>query len=420
MKKTVKRLIALAAACTMMLACACAVSPQKSPQLSDSAVNLTDNLTANPVTGKKTDDAFYGSQLEFSVELFKRANAQKGENVLVSPASVMLALAMTANGADKETLSQMEDVLGLPIGELNKYLYQVYFADKKNDKALKVADSIWIKNTEDLVVGNDFLQTNKDYYNAEIYKALFDQSTVDDINNWCSAHTDGMIKKIMDNIQSEDVMHLINAVCFNAEWKEKYEDGKILDEKFTDENGKKTDIKLMYSKEKTYLKTDNASGFRKQYEGGYSFVAMLPDEGIKLSDFVGSLTADKVSEFLKSGVFAEVCAAIPEFSSDYDIKLNDALIDMGMPDAFDSAKADLLKLGKMKTGENLFIAFVNHFTHIEVDKNGTRAAAVTDVGVVLTAIGPNYDVILDRPFVYMIVDDATDLPVFIGTVTNIQ
>ena len=419
MKKITKRLIALAAAFALTLASACAVNPQNTPQLSGSSVNLTEKLTANPVTGKSADDAFKSSQLDFSVDLFKRVYAQKSENALVSPASVMLALAMTANGADKETLSQMEEVLGMPIDELNKYLYQVYFADKKNDKVLKVADSIWIRETDNLVVNDGFLQTDKDYHNAEIYKAPFDQSTVSDINNWCDIHTDGMIKKILDQIGDDEVMHLINAVCFDAEWAEKYDDDKIRDAQFTDESGKKTDIKLMHSKENTYLKTDNASGFRKQYKDGYSFVAMLPDKGVKLSDFVDSLTAEKISSFLNSGEHADVYAAIPEFSLDFNVELKESLIDMGMPDAFDGAKADLSRLGSMKTGENLAIGFVNHFTHIEVDKNGTRAAAVTDVGVNTTAIGMYYDVILDRPFVYMIMDDATDLPVFIGTVTNL-
>ena len=427
MFKLFKMVLAGFSAFAMLLAfTACAaVNEPRSVELSDKSVSLTAHLTANTVSGKDADKEFTDSQLEFAVELFKKVNAETGENVLVSPASVMLALAMTANGADNETLSQMENVLGMPIDELNKYLYQIYIAGKKDDEVLKIADSIWIRDSDEFTAYDEFLQTDKDYYDAEIYKAPFDQSTVDDINAWCSQHTDGMIEKILEKLYDDEIMHLINAVCFNGEWADAYEDRDIRDDKFTDESGKETTVKLMYSNEDLYLSGVDCSGFKKSYNGGYSFVAMLPDENIDLDEFVNSLTADKISAFLNSAIPANVYAAIPEFDYDFDLQLNDALISMGMAQAFDSDHADFTKLGECKRGENIYIGFVNHFTHIEVSREGTKAAAVTDVGIVRNTsfnpeAKPHREVILNRPFVYMIIDDSTNLPVFIGTLTNIN
>ena len=176
------------------------------------AADLMAGITGNKVQGKAADDRFIGNTADFSLELFKRSVAEK-ENSLVSPLSVLLALAMTANGADSETLAEMEmeAVLGKDISleDLNEYLYTYvkHLPSEKNSR-LSIANSIWFRDDENrFTVERDFLQKNADYYNAAAYKAPFDNQTLKDINTWVQEKTENMIDKILDEI-NEDGLYL--------------------------------------------------------------------------------------------------------------------------------------------------------------------------------------------------------------------
>ena len=136
----------------------------------------------------------------FAVSLFQKI-VSDDQNTLVSPLSVLCALAMTANGADSETLRQMEQVFGLTIGVLNNYLHaDLSSLPSGSNYKLSIANSIWLKDDKALTVGQDFLQTNADYYGASVYKAAFDEKSLRDINDWVKEKTDGMIPSILDSI----------------------------------------------------------------------------------------------------------------------------------------------------------------------------------------------------------------------------
>ena len=236
---------------------------------------------------------------DFAVRLFK-ASAGDGENTLISPLSVLIALSMTANGADGETLSQMENVLGMPISELNAWI-NVYMENlPEEDKyKLSLANSIWFRDTDTLTVKEDFLQTNADYYGAGIFKAPFDNTTLRDINKWVEDNTDGMIKDILDTIPGDSIMYLINALAFDAEWQKIYDEHQIREGQFTTENGEKRDVELMYSSENKYLEDDSATGFIKYYKDRkYAFAALLPNEGVSVSEYVESLDSEHLSSML--------------------------------------------------------------------------------------------------------------------------
>ena len=390
------------------------------------AADLMNGINAKKVSGKATDDAFIGSQAELAVKLFK-ASVEKSEknNVLISPLSIQLALAMTANGANGQTKEEMERLLGgnIPLKELNEYLYTYVNSLPSKEKCkLEIANSIWFRDDADrLHVEENFLQTNADYYGAQAYKEPFDQQTVKDINGWVNGHTDGMIREIIDEIDPFDVMYLINAIAFDAEWKTPYEKHNINNGIFYSLSGDERNVKMMYSDEYKYLGDDNATGFIRDYKDGkYAFAALLPNEGIDLYDYIASLTGEGLKETLDNAETEAVNAAIPKFSYDYSLLMNDVLAELGMPSAFDPGKANFYKMATSSVG-NIFIDCVLHKTFISVDEKGTKAAAITDVTTKDTAaMMPEREVILDRPFVYMIVDTATNLPVFIGTVTDIQ
>ena len=201
--------------------CACGNHP--SPQ-SVNRNNLTNNISAAEVSGKAADEAFITSGADFSIELFRQSvqtNTQP-DNVLISPQSVLSALAMTANGAGDSTRTEMESVLcnGMTIEEFNPYMYTYnQQLTDSDDVTFHMANSIWMKDDADaLQVKEDFLITDKTYYNADAYLAPFDESTVNDINNWVDTNTNGMIDSLLMEIPDQTVMYLITAgiICLLA------------------------------------------------------------------------------------------------------------------------------------------------------------------------------------------------------------
>ena len=385
--------------------------------------DLMKGVKARSVTGKNSDDAFVLAQTELALKLFKAsANESKNENVLISPLSILLALAMTANGADNETRAEMEALLGgdIPLEELNEYIYTYVNSLPSSEKAkLEIANSIWFKDSESFKANKDFLQTNADYYGAEIYKSSFDESTLNDINSWVSKNTDGMIKKIYDEIDPNSVMFLINALVFDAEWEKKYTENSSLYHEFTSINGESHEVKMMSSIEYKYLTSENATGVIKDYKGQkYSFAAILPDQGVNIYDYIASLSAEELSRILTDYDEVSVITKIPEYKYEYGIYMKKILSSLGMNHAF-GENADFSGISK---DTDLYLHDVIHKTAIEVSPNGTKAAATT--GVIARGWSddnkpkPIY-VTLDRPFVYMIIDNETNLPIFIGAVTDI-
>jgi len=382
------------------------------------ASDLMKDIPANDVKGKQSDDRFIANSASFSIELFKKS-VEKGKNTLISPVSVLRALAMTANGADNGTLKQMQTVLGkdIPIDELNEYLY--YYVKKlpNGDKAkLNIANSIWFRN--DLTVEKDFLQKNADYYKAAAFKSAFDDRMVNEINDWVKKNTDGLIDKILEQIPGDAVMYLINTLLFDAEWETMYSDDKVSKGDFTAYDGSKQKAMFMNSDEHAYLDDGNAVGFIKPYAYGYSFVALLPNEDVSIDDYIASMTGEGFMNLIKNKEFCAVNAYLPKFSVEYEINMNETLKAMGMPDAFAPDKADFTKISK---SGGLYIGEVRHKTYIEINERGTRAGAATIVDLRLTAAPDKPKVVrLDRPFIYAIIDDATNLPLFIGTVTSMN
>ena len=360
---------------------------------------------------------------DFAIRLFQSAN-ESGRNTLISPLSILCALSMTANGADGETLTQMENVLGMSREELNPYLRSYVNALQQDEKCkLHMANSIWFSDAEDFSVNRDFLQTNADYYGADLYRAPFNTRTLRDINRWVKNETDGMIPEILDRIPSDAVMYLVNALAFEAEWEEIYEKNQVRDGIFTREDGGKQTVPMMYKTERVkYLEDEKAKGFFKYYKGEkYAFVALLPNEGVSLSEYVNALDGASLYALLAESEAESVSTAIPKFEVGYTAELSEVLKGMGMPLAFDENHADFSGLGACKNG-NIFMSNVLHKTFIQVGEKGTRAGAATVIEMSKNCAdgGGMKEVILDRPFVYMLVDCENNIPFFIGTVTDLN
>ncbi len=386
------------------------------------AGDLSANVQPQSVTGKDADDTFCKAQTAFSLDLLqKTVSASGSKNMLISPYSVMQALAMTANGADGNTRTQMETALGgIALEDLNPYLY-TFRTQQPNDEFCKLttANSIWIRDDADRIsVFPEFLQTDADYYHANAYLVPFDDSTLEQINNWCNVSTDYMIPKVLDTIFPDEVMCLVNAVVFDAKWQSPFED-EPRPRDFTQADGSVKQAQMMYSEESAYLEAENATGFLKYYSGGrYAFAALLPEEGLSAEEYVAGLTADTLRDTLTNvDTQYTVNIGLPKFSYDFDTELSPTLQEMGMTDAFTFA-ANFSRIAATP----LAISRVIHKTHIDVDTEGTKAAAVTAVMMkdeCAPVISETKTVILDRPFVYMILDTETDVPVFMGILEEV-
>ncbi len=386
------------------------------------AKDLMEGIMPNTVNASDDLRTQNATVTDFAIRLFK-ASEENGKNTLISPLSVLCALAMTANGAKDETLQQMESVLGMTTEQMNLYLYSYMQNLPQGDKyKLNLANSIWFAEDEHFTVNKDFLQTNADYYKADVYKAPFDNQTCKDINSWVSEKTDKMIPEILDSIPADAVMYLVNALAFDAEWSEPYERNQIIDDVFTQADGTRQDATFMHSTEGVYLEDEKATGFMRYYKGDhYAFVAMLPNEGVSVSEYIASLNGESLNALLTKPQYTTVNSAIPKFETAYDVEMSKILQTMGMPNAFDPNKAAFEKLGTSTAG-NIYINRVLHKTFISVGEKGTKAGAATIVEIWENADeSPDpKEVYLDRPFVYMLVDCKNHIPFFIGTMTDIE
>ena len=360
---------------------------------------------------------------DFGVRLLQ-AVRESGKNTLISPVSILYALGMTMNGTAGETRAQMEETLGFSAEDLNIYLHSYKAALPTTDSKrvempkLNISNGIWFRDTEGLNVKPEFLQTNADYYGAEARKAPFTQATVDEINGWVSKNTDGMIPGIVNNLD-ETLMVLVNALCFDGKWDKEYEPEDVSDGVFTAASGAAQPAKYLNSNESWFYEDDSCLGVMKQYQGRqYAFVGLLPNEGITLDEFIGSLTGERLQNLLFNPQTGIVHTRIPKFEGSQEYELAEPLMEMGMADAFSSA-ADFSNMADYP----LHIGFVKHKTYILLDEHGTKAAAVTAVGMsggTGAAVEPRVvDVYLERPFVYLLIDMKTRLPLFIGTVESL-
>lgn len=387
--------------------------------LSLAGCGSTDTGLLEGVTPAGAGDAADAAQpaAEFTAKLFNEA--YDGGDALISPVSVLAAMAMTEAGARGDTLAQMEEAFGVD-AETMRLALSAYMGAVDGTEA-KMANSIWFRDDGTFEPDQDFLAGCASFAGADIFAREFNGAACREINSWVSEHTDGMIEDILDEIPSDAVMYLVNALAFEADWASEYQEHQVRDGVFHAEDGDKT-AQMMYGDEQTYLSGEGFTGFMKPYKGGrYAFAALLPDEGVGLDGLVSSLSGEALSSMLANAEGAAVETAMPSFSSEYDAELSGTLKALGMADAFDGERADFTGMGHSTLG-NIYINRVLHKTFIDVTPLGTRAGAATvvEMNTESAAIPPEEpkSVILDRPFLYMIVDTQYNIPLFIGAMTG--
>ena len=387
--------------------------------VSGGSTELTGGSSGSPAETKEPDDVMREAYETFAYRMLKAIPG--GETRMISPFSIYTALAMLDNGAEANTLAQIDSLLGLTETERNAYMaaWIRRLTESQEGAVFTNADSIWVKSALEKAVPKAFLDTCAQYYKAAVFSAAMDAGTVNDVNGWVKKNTMGMIDKIVDELSPATAMILINAIALDAKWWDPFlTDAIRTDYTFTKEDGTTAKVDMMFGEaDYGYLENELCSGFTKSYKGGeFKYVALLPKEGVTIAQLVDSLQPGVVKSLWENEKRGEVHIGLPKYEEEYSLLLNDVLKELGMTEAFDEYTAQFGRLVDPSV-TSVYVSKVLHKTFISVDNEGTKAAAVTAIVMdEATAIGPEniYRVVLDRPFVYMIVD-SEGMPIFLGT-----
>ena len=375
----------------------------------------------------KTDTKIVESSNKFGFKLFSEVlkKDQDQKNVFISPSSVAIALAMTYNGASGTTqlaIAKTLELQGLNLSEINSsYAAALKQLLENSDPKvqLKIANSLWAK--QNFSFQPDFIQRIQYFYQAKVSNLNFqDRAAPNIINNWVKENTNGKIAQIIEKIEPSQVLFLINAIYFKGKWSKEFDKSQTAQYPFYTTSGKPKQHPMMsQSGDYRYYESKQFQAVSLPYgkDGKFSFYIFLPKQNSNLKAFYQNLSVENwdkwITQFSKQKGFIR----LPRFKSEYDVTLNDALKTLGMEEAF-SSKANFSRMGK-----NLSISEVKHKTFVEVNEEGTEAAAATSVGITLTSsisIERPFEMIVDRPFFCAIRDNQTGRVLFMGSIIDPQ
>lgn len=362
----------------------------------------------------------------FAFKLYSEIiETDSGENVFISPSSIAFALEMTLSGATGETRKAMAEALelqGLALKEINNANRQLLDTLESADPKIKltIANSLWAR--KGIQFKPDFIKGNEDCYNAELTTLDFsDPNAPQIINKWVSEKTNKKIQKIINSVDPLDILFLINAVYFKGIWTNQFDKDSTREDDFYLADGKKKKVQMMHqSKEYRYYRGPGFQAVSLPYGNErFSMYIFLPDSGRSLEEFQRKLTAEDWEYWIRRFGLCKGRIALPRFKLEYEISLNDALKSLGMNLAFDKKRADFSGMVSVFPNGNIYIAEVKHKTFVEVNEEGTEAAAVTDVRIRATSLPPPpFVMICDRPFFCAIRDNRTGTILFMGSIFN--
>lgn len=368
---------------------------------------------------------------QFGFKLFSKLVENHWEqNIFISPASISLALAMTYNGAEGSTRQAMSGTLGfgsLTNEQINTSYGSLLSVLNNADTSLQlsIANSLWANNKIQFKVS--FIEPAKQFYLAEVSSLNFaDPGTVSKINNWVSEKTHGKIRSIIEKIEESDILYLLNAIYFKGNWSKKFDKRFTKEQNFTLLSSKTQLLPLMYQTGRyQYLRGENFQAVSLPYGNGrISMYIVLPDSNVEYKyfyqhQFKYSNWEKWASEFHAMGGNVR----LPRFKLENNFQLNDELQSLGMEISFDFEHANFRGMCQLTDWENVFISKVTHKTFVEVNEEGTEAAAATIVsmGYSSAAISqpePVFSMIVNHPFFCVVRDNETGMILFMGSIVN--
>lgn len=378
-----------------------------------------DNTAANQQL-KAIPAAFSDQTSEFAFDFWKKHNAieEADKSYFVSPLSLHIALGMLLNGADTQTKEEIQKTLRVSsdIATTNGIYKDLIDNLPLSDPKVKntIANSVWYRNT--FKVEPSYLDNLKNYFNAAAYGENFDDlATVGKINKWASDNTNGKIPKVIDQINSDQVLFLMNALYFKGDWKTQFKAEDTRDADFTGTKGVKSVKMMNMTSNMKYAKRGNYKAIELPYgDGNYVMTVLLPDKST--DETLASLSTSEWQQLNAALSEQKVIVGLPKFTLEYEADLKKVLTDMGINAAFTN-NADLSKIaspaGKLKVG------MVKQNTYVGIDEKGTEAAAVTTIGVVVTSVPVYPEVVCNRPFLFVISEKQSNTILFTGKISNL-
>ncbi len=392
-------------------------------EASDPAVWEAKYKKADESAEKVAEDVVKANN-KLGMEIFSRlAKAEGAKNMMISPLSIAISMAMTANGAVDGALSEMKEVLGfssMEMPDVNEQFAQLIasLVEADKDMVLEIADSIWMDDAFAPNVKADFISVLEDFYSAALFTEDFaDAATVGKINSWVSEKTHGKIDRIIDEIGPNTVMYIINAVYFKAAWTNAFDKDLTYQFEFRLSDNSSKDVDYMYACGDSYsFKIDRENKYsvvRIPYgRGVFAFYAIVPSGNV--DEFIGKIAETGIDSYFEApNKRPDFSLDLPKFKFAYEQSLKETFKTFGMGQVFsgglDNISSDV---------EALHIGDVFHKTFIEVNEEGTEAAAVTDVAADTGGDEDSYIISARHPFVFVIRDERTGSILFIGKVED--
>ena len=388
-------------------------------------VDTTRHITpVVPVELKKAEKVARDNAFTFDLLRAVRKHSTDA-NVFISPLSVSMALNMTLNGAAGTTADEMRTALresGYSTADINAYSRELREALLRADPktTIGIANAIWY--CQGATVKAPFIEANRTYYDAEVQALdFFSPSATATINGWCARKTNNKIKEIVKQVDPTTFMYLINAVYFKGAWTTRFEKKNTRSGDFRRADGSTQTVQMMNLMDTFRYASSNVCDYLEMDYGNHAFsmVIMLPKDGKTTRDVIATMDGKKWADAIQSLTLKEIRVLLPRFKAECEYPMHEHILpDMGMKLPFNSELADLSGIADIGAFGRLFISSVIHKTFVQVDEEGTEAAAVTSIDIV----GSNESsfFIVDRPFLFVIREKSTGVILFIGEIGEIQ
>jgi serine protease inhibitor len=365
----------------------------------------------------------------FGFNLFNQLQLQQtsqSPNILISPQSMAIALAMTRNGTAGETQAEITQVLAL--GQLDPTTVDLSYnqliktlTNDDLDVELAIANSLWVN--QKISLNQQFLQTSQDFYQGKVSNLNFADPTAKQlINQWVASNTAHKIPEIVEAIAPDDALYLLNAIYFKGSWTNKFDPNATTTKPFYLKPNQTKPVAMMsQTGDYRYYQNQDFQAIRLPYgkQGELGMYIFLPQKNSNLEQFQQQLNLANWQEWLSQMRSQPGKVSLPKFKLQYETELKDVLASLGMGQVFDASQADFSAM----TNSRVALNTVKHKAVMEVNEEGTEAAGATSFGIQITSATPQnqaFEMNINRPFFFAIRDDITETVLFMGNVVEPQ